>query len=376
MSSTDRVFNFSAGPAVLPEPVIKQAQQDLWNFRGSGMGVCELSHRGKEFDTILEEAEANAREVGRIPDNYRVLFLQGGATHQADMIPMSFLPEGATADYINTGKWADDAIKEAGLVGKGTVHVAASTKEINYRRLPFDDEYTFTPNAAYCLYVSNNTIMGTRFKQPPPTDAPIIGDMSSEMFARPVDWSKFAMTYAGAQKNLGPSGQVMAVIRDDFLAKAPQGTLGRMMDYNVHATKGSRFNTPNTFAIYLMGETFKWIKREFGTLEEVERFNDEKAALIYDVLDASDFYIPHVTEREHRSVMNISFRTPTEDLDAEFLKAAGEQGLKTLKGHRSIGGMRASIYNAMPREGCAKLADFMKAFAAQHASAAKATATG
>ena len=369
-----RAYNFSAGPAVLPEPVIEQAQKDLFNFRGSGMGVCELSHRGPEFDAILEEARADARTVGKVPDNFQILFLQGGATTQADTIPMSWLPEGTTADYINTGKWADDAIKEARLVGKGSVNVAASTKEINYQRLPYDNEYSFTQNAAYCLYVSNNTIYGTRFVKPPKTDAPIIADMSSEMYARPIDWEPLSMTYAGAQKNLGPSGQVMCCIRDDFLAKAPKENLGRMFDYNIQAQKESRFNTPNTFAIYLMGQTFKWILKEFGTLEQVEQFNNEKAALIYDTLDNSDFYTPHVTEPDHRSVMNIPFKAPTPELDAEFVNKAHQQGLTTLKGHRSTGGMRASIYNAMPREGCQALADFMKTFEREHANKSTAAA--
>lgn len=373
--TTERAFNFSAGPAALPQPVLEQAQQDLFNFRNSGMGVCELSHRGPEFDAIIEEALEDARTVGRVPDNFKIIFLQGGATTQADQIPMSWLPEGATADYIDTGKWANDAIKEAKLVGKGNVNIAGSTKEITYQRLPYDNEFSFTKDAAYCLYVSNNTIYGTRFVEPPKTDAPIIADMSSEMYARPVDWSKYAMTYAGAQKNLGPSGQVMCCVHDDFLAKAPKGTLGRMWDYNIAHEKQSRFNTPNTFAIYLMGQTFKWILREFGSLEQVEQFNNEKAKLIYDVLDGSDFFTGHVTEPAHRSVMNIPFKTPSDELDKQFLAEADAKGLKTLGGHRSTGGMRASIYNAMPREGCQALADFMKAFETANATKTAASAS-
>ena len=364
---TDRAFNFSAGPAVLPEPVIKQAQQDLFNFRGSGMGVCELSHRGPEFDAILSEAYERCRAVGNVPENYKIIFLQGGATTQADMIPMSFLTEGRTADYINTGKWADDAIKEAKLVGKGKTHVAASTKELTYQRLPYDSEYDFSDDAHYCLYVSNNTIFGTRFVEPPKANGHIIADMSSEMYSRPIDYTNLSMIYAGAQKNLGPSGQALVIIRDDFLATAPNGTLGRMWDYNIQADKESRFNTPNTFAIYLMSLTFKWIADEFGTLEQVEQFNDEKAKLIYDVIDGSEFFTGHVTEAGHRSVMNIPFRTPSDELDGLFLEQAEAQGLKTLAGHRSTGGMRASIYNAMPREGCVKLAEFMKSFEREHA---------
>ncbi len=225
---TDRALNFSAGPAVLPESVIRQAQQDLWNFDGSGMGVCELSHRGKHFDRILAGAEAACREIGRVPDDFRILFLQGGATTQTDMIPMSFLRDGATADYLDTGKWAYDAIKEAKRYGK--VHVVASTRDVDYSRLPTDDECSFTPDAAYCLFVSNNTIFGTQFDRVPPSPAPIICDMSSDFFSRPIDYAKYDMLYGGAQKNLGPSGQALVIISDAQLARAPQDTVGVMFD--------------------------------------------------------------------------------------------------------------------------------------------------
>lgn len=366
---SDRAYNFSAGPGALPEPVIKQAQQDLWNFQGSGMGVCELSHRGPEFDQILAEALADCREVGSIPDSHHILFLQGGATTQADMVPMNFLNEGMTADYLETGKWAEDAIKEAGYYAKingGTVHVAGSTKEEGYTRLPTDKECKYIDDAAYLLYVSNNTIYGLQFNRVPKTKAPLVCDMSSDMFSRPIDWSHFDMVYAGAQKNLGPSGQALVIIKDEFLQKAPKNRVGRMHDYHIHAAKESRFNTPNTFAIYLMGQTFKWIRREFGSLDQVDQYNREKAAIIYEAIDNSNFFKCHVTETESRSLMNITFTTPSPELDAEFCAQAKKNGLLTLKGHRSIGGMRASIYNAFPIEGCRKLAEFMKNFESQH----------
>ncbi|MCA9294344.1 MAG: 3-phosphoserine/phosphohydroxythreonine transaminase [Phycisphaerales bacterium] len=366
--STDRVFNFSAGPAALPEPVIQQAQKDLWNFKGSGMGVLELSHRGKWFDGILEEAEADCREIGKVPNNYRVLFLQGGATTQADMIPMSFLGKGQTADYVDTGKWAADAVGEAQRHAKNigaSVNVAGSSKNDNYCHLP--KSYNFTKNAAYCLYVSNNTIFGTQFQAPPDAPAPLIGDMSSDFFSRPMDIKRHAMLYGGAQKNLGPAGQALVIVSDEFLAKAPKDTLGKMFDYQVQAAKESRYNTPNTFAIYLMGQVFKWIKKEFGSLEQAETYNRDKARLIYDAIDNSDFFEAHVKEQADRSYMNIPFKSPTPELDALFAKEAEAKGFTTLDGHRSIGGMRASIYNAFPVEGCRKFAEFMRAFEREHA---------
>ena len=373
--SSDRAFNFSAGPAALPEPVIQQAQKDLWNFRGSGMGVLELSHRGTWFDGILEEAEADCREIGKVPDDYRVLFLQGGATTQADTIPMSFLGKGQTADYIDTGKWAHDAIGEAQRHARNvgaTVNIAGSSKDANYDHLP--KRYSFTNDAAYCLYVSNNTIFGTQYQTPPDAPAPLIGDMSSDFFSRPMDIRRHAMLYGGAQKNLGPAGQALVIVSDAFLAKAPSDTLGKMFDYQVQAKKGSRYNTPNTFAIYLMGQVFKWIKTEFGSLEQAETYNRDKAQLLYDAIDSSEFFEAHVQDKADRSYMNIPFKTPTPELDKLFVKNAEAGGFTTLAGHRSIGGMRASIYNAFPVEGCRQLVAFMQAFEREHASAATVSA--
>lgn len=370
-----RAYNFSAGPAVLPEPVLEQARKDMLNIFGSGMGVCELSHRGPEFDRILEEAEADCRAIGAIPSNYRVLFLQGGATTQTDMIPMAYLGQGQTADYLDTGKWMHDAIKEAKVYAKkvnGKINVAGSTEAIKYERLPTEAECSYTPGAAYCLFCSNNTIFGTQFwGRVPSSKSPLICDMSSDYFSRPIEWPKYAMTYGGAQKNLGPAGQALVIVSDEFIAKAPNpGEIGVMFDYRTQAKQQSRFNTPNTFAIYLMGQTFKWLLKEFGTLAEVERFNREKADVLYGFLDGQDFYTPHVVVKGDRSFMNIPFRCPTAELDEMFIAEAEKKNLKTLAGHRSIGGMRASVYNAMPIEGCRALVSFMQSFARANKGAA------
>lgn len=364
-TATDRAFNFSAGPAVLPEPVIQQAKNDLWNVFGSGMGVCELSHRGPEYDRILEEALAITREVGKVPDNFHILFMQGGATLQTAMIPMSFLPKDKTADYFDTGKWAHDAVAEAAKIGK--VNVCGITRDENYCRLPAESETNYTPGAAYCFFVSNNTIYGTQFNRFPNTDAPLVCDMSSDIYCRPIEWNKYAFVYASLQKNLGPSGQACIMVEDSFLQKAPDDTLPKLMDYKVAQKKQSRYNTPNTFAVYLMGQVVKWIKDEFGGLEQVEQYNKEKAALLYDMLDNSSFYTAHVTNPDERSLMNIPFRTTSEALDEKFIVEADKQNLKTLAGHRSIGGMRASIYNAMPIEGVKQLVEFMKNFESENA---------
>jgi phosphoserine aminotransferase len=364
---SERCFNFSAGPALLPEPVLEQARKDLWNFAGSGMGVCELSHRGKEYDRILEEAIADCRAVGNVPDDWHVLFMQGGATMQFACIPANFSGEGKTGDYLDTGVWANKAVKEAKKF-PGTVNVAASTESENYKRLPSDDECNYTDNAAFLHYCSNNTIMGTEFKQVPKPGAgvPIIRDASSDIYARPVDWSKYDMVYASAQKNLGPSGGALVLISDEFLNKSDDSSVATLMSYRIMAEKESRPNTPNTFAVYLMGQVFKWIQSE-GGLETMEKRNEQKIAPLYDFLDNSEFYTPHAV-KEHRSIMNASFHSPNPDIDKVFVEEATKKGLKTLKGHRSIGGMRASVYNAFPEKGIAALIDFMKAFEMEHSS--------
>jgi len=360
-----RIYNFSAGPATLPEEVIRQAQTDLWNIDGSGVGIMEHSHRGKVFDRVIAEAEADCREIGGIGDEYAVLFLQGGASMQFSMIPMSFLAEGRTADYLDTGVWATKAIKEARR--EGNVNVAFDGSTCGYDHTPTDEELTTTPNAAYLHHCSNNTIYGTQFQSLPATTAPLIADTSSDMYSRPIDVGRHAMIYAGAQKNLGPSGVTLVIIRRDLLETAREG-LPTMLDYRKLAAKGSCLNTPPTFGIYVMGQVFKWILRQ-GGLAGVDRRNRDKAAIVYDAIDGSDGFYRGVSRKECRSLMNVTFRTPTGDLDKAFVAEALALGMSGLKGHRDAGGCRASIYNAFPAEGCAALATFMADFAKRNGDA-------
>ena len=357
-----RIYNFSAGPATLPEEVLLQAREDMLNIFDTGIGIMEHSHRGPAFIRVLEEAVADCREIGNISDDYEVLFLQGGATLQFAMIPMSFLPEGKTADYLDTGVWAGKAVKEAKKFGN--VHIAFDGSNCGYDHVPTADELSTTDDAAYLHYCSNNTIYGTRYDTPPATDSPLIADTSSEMFARPIDINKHAMIYAGAQKNLGPSGVVLVIIRKDFMNTAPDG-LPLLLDYKAIAAKDSSLNTPPTFGIYFMGQVFKWILRQ-GGLTAIEKLNDEKAALIYDAIDANGDFYSCVSQPQCRSVMNISFRTPSEELDKKFLAETAKHDMSGLKGYRSVGGIRASIYNAFPKAGCEALAQFMTEFAAKN----------
>tara|TARA_X000001036_G_scaffold92346_1_gene84788 strand:+ start:548 stop:1642 length:1095 start_codon:yes stop_codon:yes gene_type:complete len=359
---TDRILNFSAGPAMLPESVLHQAQNDIWNIDGSGTGICEHSHRGPVFDKILAEAVADCRAVGNIPDDFEILFLQGGATLQFAMVAMNFLGEGETANYLDTGVWTNKAQKEAAKIGN--VHIAFDGSKCKYDHCPSNDEIDSVDNAAFMHYCTNNTIYGTRFVDVPASDAPVICDMSSDIFSRPVDWSKFDMVYAGAQKNLGPSGTVLVIVRKSMLEKCPDA-LPMMLNYSAIAKKGSRLNTPPTFGIYLMGKVFKWILSE-GGLDLIEKKNEHKAGLIYHALDANkDFYTTFAREC-CRSRMNIAFKTKSPELDALFIEEATKQGMSGLKGHRDLGGLRASIYNAFPEEGCARFAEFIETFAANH----------
>jgi len=360
---SDRVYNFSAGPAVLPEPVLRDAQRDIWDIEGSGVGILEHSHRGKVFDGVIERAEADCRAIGSIPDNYRVLFLQGGASSQFFMVPANLLPDGATADYINTGSWSAKAIKEARLYG--TVHVAASSEDDNFAFIPTPDQTRCSPNPVYVHFTSNNTIFGTQFRQAPdtPDGAFLVCDASSDIFSRRIDVSRYGLIYAGAQKNLGPAGVTLVILREDLLER-PARELPTMLRYSTHAQKGSRYNTPPSFGIYLMGRVFRWILDQ-GGLDAIERRNRAKAQVLYDVLDGSGFWHP-TAQVESRSMMNVCFRTPGEDLDRAFVEAAAREGFMSLKGHRSVGGMRASIYNAFPPEGCDALARFMRDFEARH----------
>ncbi len=356
---SDRIFNFGAGPGVLPEPVLKQAQQDLWNVAGSGMGVMELSHRGKVFDRIAVEAEQACRDLAGIPDNYRVLFLQGGASLQFSMVPMNLLPAGATADYLVTGVWSQKAVKEAAR--QGTVHAAASSEDRNFSYVPGRDAIQYSAAPRYVHLTTNNTIYGTQWGAEPPVPAgvPLVADTSSDMYSRPLDVRNYGLIYAGAQKNLGPSGVVLVIIRDDLIEAGPKD-LPTMLQYRTHATERSLYNTPPTFGIYMMGLVFKWIQAQGGLTGIAER-NAEKARVLYDHLDQSEFF-RGTAETVSRSLMNVCFRAPTEELEARFVTEATKRGLEGLKGHRLVGGMRASIYNAFPKAGCDALVAFMKEF--------------
>ncbi len=355
---SQRIFNFSAGPAVLPESVLLEAQRDLVALPGVGMSVLEISHRSKPFEAILAKTEADLRALGTVPANYKVLFLQGGASLQFSMVPLNLLTAGATADYIVSGAWAQKAVKEAQRVG--TVHVAASTESENFSRVPRQDELQLTPNAAYVHFTTNNTLFGTESTgEPVVGDVPLVADTSSDMFSRPIDVAKYGLIYAGAQKNLGPSGVTLVIIREDLLARSTKA-LHTMMNYAVHAENGSMYNTPPCFGIYLMGLVMKWALAQ-GGLPAMGATNDRKATALYTEIDRSGFY-RGTAEKGSRSRMNITFRLPSEDLESAFVKAATAAGLDGLKGHRSVGGMRASIYNAFPEAGVTALVEFMREF--------------
>ncbi|MGB9177799.1 MAG: 3-phosphoserine/phosphohydroxythreonine transaminase [Pyrinomonadaceae bacterium] len=355
---TERIFNFSAGPAVLPLPVLEEVQRDLISLPGVGMSILEISHRSKTFDEIIGSAIGGLRELMGLPENYHVLFLQGGASLQFSMIPMNLLPEGASADYIVTGSWGKKAVKEAKK--EGAVNVAANMADGGFTRVPSQDEIKLDANAAYVHFTTNETIEGVEFKSEPEVGSlPLIADASSDILSRPVAAEKYAMIYAGAQKNMGPSGVTLVIIRDDLLKRIPDG-LHTMLDYRTHVENNSLYNTPNTFGIYIISLVCKWLK-EKGGLEGMHKENEAKAGILYDAIDATDFYRGHA-EREARSLMNVTFRLPSEELEKKFASEATAQGLDGLKGHRSVGGIRASIYNAFPREGVEALVSFMKEF--------------
>jgi phosphoserine aminotransferase len=365
---TDRIHNFSAGPAVLPEPVLRKAQEAIWNVAGSGVGIVEHSHRGKVFDRILDEAERACRDLAGIPDNYRVLFLQGGASLQFSMVPMNLLPADRTADFLLTGVWAQKAVKEAKILG-GKVHIAASSESTNFDRIPKPDEIRWSANPVYAHITTNNTIYGTQWRSEPsvPAGVPLVADTSSDMYSRPIDVRKYGLIYAGAQKNLGPSGVVLVIIRDDLVEAGPK-TLPTMLQYRTFAAERSLYNTPPTFGIFVMGEVFKWIQAQ-GGLAAMAQHNEAKAGLLYDYIDGSDFFRGTV-QPDSRSLMNVCFRAPTEELEARFVAEATKRGLDGLKGHRSVGGMRASIYNACPRAAVEALVGFMKEFETANRAAA------
>ena len=354
----DRVFNFSAGPAALPLEVLQQAQAELVDWHGSGMSVMEMSHRGKEYMSIQAEAEADLRELLGIPTGYKVLFLQGGASLQFAMAPMNLLRGRASADYLNTGEWSKKAIKEAKKFA--AVNVVASAEDRNFSYVPAQAQWRLDPDAAYVHITQNETIGGVElFTTPDTGSVPLVSDMSSMILSRPVDVSKYGLIYAGAQKNIGPAGLTLVIVRDNLLGQTLPGT-PTMMDYKIQADNDSMYNTPPTYAIYIAGLVFKRLKAK-GGLAAMEKANRAKARILYDVLDASSFFDSPVAV-ENRSLMNIPFTLKNPDLDEEFLKGAKAHGMIQLKGHRSVGGMRASIYNAMPVEGVQALADYMKEF--------------
>ena len=358
----DRIFNFSAGPAALPLAVLEQARDELVNWRGCGMSVMEMSHRGKEYMSIQAEAEADLRELMGIPANYKVLFLQGGASTQFAMVPMNLYRGKASADYLNTGEWSKKAIKEAQKYGK--VNVVASSEDKNFTYAPAQSVWKLDPNAAYVHYTPNETIGGVEIFWTPETgDVPLVADMSSNILSRSIDVSKFGLIYAGAQKNIGPAGVTIVIVREDLLGQLVPGT-PTMFDYKVAADNDSMYNTPPTYGIYIAGLVFKWLKKN-GGIPAMEKVNRAKAKLLYDFLDQSNFFQSPVAV-ENRSLMNIPFTLKNEAFDEEFLKAAKARQMVQLKGHRSVGGMRASIYNAMPIEGVQALVDLMKDFEKQH----------
>jgi phosphoserine aminotransferase len=358
MTTVQRIYNFSAGPAVLPLSVLEEIQRDLVALPGVGMSILEISHRSAAFEAILAQAEADIRQLAGIPATHKVLFLQGGASLQFSMVPMNLLGAGATADYIDGGSWADKAIKEAKRVG--TVNVAATTKADNYSRIPRQDELKLTPGAAYVHMTSNNTIEGTEYKQLPDVgDAPLVSDTSSDMFSQPIDVARHALIYAGAQKNMGPAGVTVVIIREDLLARSPK-TLPTMLNYAVHAENGSMYNTPPAFAVYTLGLVMKWLIAH-GGLAAIASANVRKGEKLYAEIDRTGFY-RGTAAKDCRSLMNVTFRLGSEDLEKQFVKESTAAGLDGLKGHRSVGGMRASIYNAFPEDGVDALVAFMREF--------------
>ena len=355
---TTRIRNFNAGPAALPYSVLQEIQASFLDFKGSGMSITEVSHRSPWFDDVINDAIARAQRLLKLPDNYKVLFLQGGASMQFCMIPMNLLGKGQSADYINTGTWSTKAIQEAEKQNR-PVKVVASSEDENFCYIP--ENIVFNPEAAYVHLTSNNTIKGTQFETLPDTKGvPMVIDMSSDIMSRPLDLTNIGMIYAGAQKNIGPAGVCMVVIRDDLQERSPED-LPTMLSYKTFAAKNSMFNTPPCFAIYTIQLVLKWLEEEIGGLEKMDALNREKGDQIYGFLDNSDFY--RATAREgSRSLMNVTFRLPSEDLEARFVKQALAKGLGGLKGHRSVGGCRASIYNATGLDAVTDLIEFMKAF--------------
>ena len=358
-----REYNFSAGPAVLPEEVLQEAADEMLDYRGTGMSVMEMSHRSKAYDTIIKEAEADLRELMNIPDNYKVLFLQGGASQQFAMIPMNLM-KNRVADYIVTGQWAKKAYQEASLYGKANKIASSEDKTFSY--IPDCSDLPISEDADYVYICENNTIYGTKFKTLPNTKGkPLVADVSSCFLSEPVDVTKYGVIYGGVQKNIGPAGVVIVIIREDLITEDVLPGTPTMLRYKIHADADSLYNTPPAYGIYICGKVFKWLKK-MGGLEAMKERNEKKAKILYDYLDESKLFKGTV-RKEDRSLMNVPFITGNEELDAKFVKEAKEAGFENLKGHRTVGGMRASIYNAMPIEGVEKLVEFMKKFEAENA---------
>ena len=356
-----RVYNFSAGPAVLPEEVLREAQEEMFDYRGTGMSVMEMSHRSKAFENIIQETEADLRELMQIPENYKVLFLQGGAHLQFSMIPMNLM-KNRVADYIVTGMWAKKAWKEASIYGQANAIASSEDKMFTY--IPDCSDLPVSENADYVYICENNTIYGTKFKKLPNTKGKLlVSDVSSCFLSEPVNVSDYGIIYGGVQKNIGPAGMVIAIVREDLITDDVLEYTPTMMKYKTHADAGSMYNTPNCYCIYMCGKVFKWLKAN-GGLAEMKARNEKKAAVLYDYLDSSKLFRGTVV-KEDRSLMNVPFVTGSKEMDAAFIKAADEAGFLNLKGHRSVGGMRASIYNAMPAEGVDALVAFMKEFEAE-----------
>ena len=353
-----RVYNFSAGPAVLPEEVLQEAADEMLDYRGTGMSVMEMSHRSKAYDTIIKEAEADLRDLMKIPDNYKVLFLQGGASQQFAMIPMNLM-KNRKADYIVTGQWAKKAYQEAQLFGEA--RKIASSEDETFSYIPDCSDLPVSEDADYVYICENNTIYGTKFKTLPNTKGrTLVADVSSCFLSEPVDVSKYGVIYGGVQKNIGPAGVVIVIIREDLIREEVLPGTPTMLRYKTHADNDSLYNTPPAYGIYICGKVFKWLKKR-GGLEAMKEYNEKKAAILYDFLDGSKLFRGTV-RREDRSLMNVPFITGSEELDAKFVKEAKDAGFENLKGHRTVGGMRASIYNAMPLEGVEALVAFMKKF--------------
>jgi phosphoserine aminotransferase len=354
-----RIYNFAAGPAILPEPVLKEAQEQLWALPGVGMSILEISHRSKTFDKIIAEAKGGLKSLLSISDNYELLFLQGGASLQFSMVPLNLMVKNKKADYIVTGSWSKKAVKEAKRVG--TVNISASTEEGKFKRIPKQDELKLDPQADYVHFTSNNTIYGTEWhKEPEVGNVPLVCDASSDILHKKIDVNKYALIYAGAQKNIGPSGITLVILRKDMLERSSD-SLHTMLNYKTHVENDSLYNTPNTFGIYIIALVCKWLK-SIGGLDGMYKINKEKADLLYKCIDESGGYYKGHADKDSRSLMNITFNLATEDLEKKLVSEATAAGFDGLKGHRSVGGLRASVYNAFPKKGVEDLVSFMKDF--------------